>query len=175
MIIDMRTILRAPRHFEFTLEPDWWQCRQKNDQILGFSAPLTVRIDISKAGNKYVLKGSLSGRLVIRCGRCLEPYDSDLESDFSLFLTYTQSAAGKNELELLEEDMSVDFIKDDEIDLDEVIRAQIYFSMPMKCLCRQECQGLCPMCGTNLNKEKCECRQESGHPGFSKLKNLLTL
>lgn len=172
MIIDLRTILTAPRHFDFILKPDWWQGDEEDDQILGLDCPLRVRINISRAGSKYVLDGYLSGRLRLRCDRCLEPFCNDLKSDFRLFLSLPTSDAEKSELELLEEDMSVDFIMGDEIDLDGVVREQIYFSLPMKSLCRKDCRGLCPVCGTNLNKEECKCRREVGHPGFSELKNL---
>jgi len=173
MIIDLGSVLRAPRHFEFTLEPDWWQPVVEYDQILGLSSDLTVRIDISKVGNRFEIKGRVSGGLKIRCGRCLESYDTDLDTEFSLFLTQRQSVSDQIELELLEEDMSIDFIEDDKIDLDEIVRAQVYLSLPMKCLCSENCRGLCPVCGINLNKEQCECRKETGHPGFSKLKNFV--
>jgi len=172
VIIDLRTILTAPRYFDFTLEPDWWQADEENDQILGLNGPLRVHISISRAGSKYVLDGRLSGRLRLRCDRCLEPFYNDLESDFRLFLTLPPSDTEKSEFELLEEDMSVDFIMGDEIDLDEVVREQIYFSLPIKSLCREDCFGLCLVCGANLNKEECKCRREMGHPGFSALKNL---
>jgi len=172
MIVDLRTILNAPRHFDFILEPDWWQGNEEDDQILGLDSPLTVQINISRAGSKYVLEGRLSGRLRLRCGRCLEPFYNDLKTGFKLFLSLPPSDSEKSELELLEEDMSVDFILGDEIDLDAVVREQIYFSLPIKSLCREDCLGLCTSCGANLNKEKCKCRRETGHPGFSELKNL---
>ncbi len=66
----------------------------------------------------------------------------------------------------------VEFITDSEIRLDDIVREQIYLSLPMKCLCREDCSGLCPLCGTNLNMKKCECLREKGHPGFSKLKKV---
>jgi uncharacterized protein len=172
MIIDLRSILTAPRHFDFTLEPDWWRGDGEDNQILGLDSPLSVHISISRAGSKYVLEGSLSGRLKLRCDRCLEPFNNDLNSDFSLFLSLPPTDTEKGELELVEEDMSLDFIIGDEIDLDEVVREQIYFSLPMKSLCRKDCSGLCPLCGANLNMEECKCRKEKGHPGFSELKNL---
>jgi uncharacterized protein len=172
MIVDLKTILTAPRHFDFTLEPDWWQGDEEDDQILGLDSPLAVQITISRAGSKYVLDGRLSGRLRLRCDRCLEPFYDDLSSDFRLFLSLPPSDAEKSDLELSEEDMSLDFIVGGEIDLDEIVREQIYFSLPMKSLCREDCSGLCPLCGANLNKEECKCRREMGHPGFSKLKNL---
>ena len=72
----------------------------------------------------------------------------------------------------MEEDMEVDFIRGEEIDLDEIIRENMYLSLPIKLLCREECLGLCSNCGRNLNNGDCHCRQEQGHPGFSKLKGI---
>ena len=127
MIVDLGTIFIAPRHSDFTLEPVWWQGDGDNDQIIGLDGPLRVHISISRAGSKYVLDGRLSGRLRLRCDRCLEPFSNDLESDFRLFLSLPPSDTEESELELLEEDMSVDFIMGDEIDLNEVVREQTYF------------------------------------------------
>jgi uncharacterized protein len=172
MIIDLKSVLLAPRRFEFSLEPGWWQEDQENDQIIGLDGPLKVEINIAKAGTKYVLDGHLSGRLIIRCDRCLEQYGSDLESGFRLFLAISPSGTGQSELELLEDDMGIDFLSGNEIDLEEVVRAQIYLSLPMKCLCSEDCLGLCPFCGVNLNVETCGCQSEKRHPAFLKMKNL---
>ncbi len=172
MIIDLKTVLLAPRRFEFTLQPEWWKGDQENDQIMGLDGPLKVEINIAKAGSKYVLDGRLSGRLIIKCDRCLEQYGSDLESDFRLFLAVGPSGTGQTELELLEDDMGIDFLSGNEIDLEEVVKAQIYLSLPMKCLCRENCLGLCPVCGANLNIETCGCQESQGHPAFLKIKNL---
>lgn len=173
MIIDLRTISHGPRCFDFTLGPDWWQVGQSDDQILGLDGPLVVKISITRAGSKYVVDGRLSGQLTLRCDRCLEPYGHHIEPDFRLFISVSHSDTGESELELLKEDLSVEFAAGEEIDLDDIIREQIYLSLPIKCLCREDCSGLCPICGVNLNKERCQCLQNSGHPGFSKLKNLI--
>ena len=172
MIIDMRTISHGSRHFEFLLEAGWWAREEKYDQILDLAKALNVRINISRVGDKYRVDGRLFGRLKIRCDRCLEPYKRDIATEFSLFLMMNPSPSGQNEIELLEDDMSVDFITGNEICLDDIVREQIYLSLPMKCLCREDCLGLCPLCGTNLNTGKCNCEDEKGHPGFSKLKNM---
>jgi len=78
----------------------------------------------------------------------------------------------KDEVELLEEDMEIGFITGDHLNLDEVVKEQIYLSLPIKKICREDCPGLCPDCGTNLNKGNCTCDKVKGHPAFSKLKNL---
>ena len=172
MNIDISSLSRGPRDFDYTLDPGWWGCEEGDGQILGLSGPLNVHIRISRAGTKYLVDGRLVGRLVIRCDRCLEPYQLDLDSEFSFFLKVAKSLSGQNEIELLEDDMSVDFVTDSEIRLSDIVREQIYLSLPMKCLCSEDCFGLCPVCGANLNIEKCECRSDKGHPGFLKLKEL---
>ena len=154
------------------VDPDWWQSREEDDPILGLDRPLNVRIMVSRAGSRYVMEGGLSGGLLLRCDRCLEAYHRDLAYDFRLFLALPSEDSGMDEVELKEEDLDVDFIRGEEIDLDEIVKEQIYFTLPIKSLCRETCSGLCPVCGANLNMEVCECPQEKGHPGFSKLKGL---
>ena len=154
MIIDLRTILQVPRRFDFTLEQDWWQGDEGDDQVLGFDCPLKVHINISRAGSTYVLKGNFAGGIRARCDLCLEPYHRDLESEFMLILLQPVFDTDQNEIELLKEDMSVDFIMGDEVDLDDIVREQIYLSLPIKFLCRENCSGLCHVCGANLNIEK---------------------
>jgi uncharacterized protein len=170
MIVDLRTISNGPRYVDLAFEPGWWHGDEHYDQILGLDGPLESRIAISKAGTKYVLEGHLKGVLRVRCDRCIEPYHYDLESSFRLFLALAPAGADESELELSEEDLSVDFVVGDEINLDEIVKEQVYLSLPMKTVCREECAGLCPICGANLNEEACECHREMGHPGFQKLK-----
>ena len=85
---------------------------------------------------------------------------------------HMKQAGLSSELELMEEDMEVNFITDDELNLHEIVREQLYLSVPIKSLCKEECLGLCAKCGCNLNKHSCECVKEQGHPGFSVLNKL---
>ena len=172
MIIDLRTVPDGTRSYEFVLEKDWWRSDEGKDQVLSIDTPIQVKIKIYKAGDKYVLDGDMVGGLQVRCDRCLEPYHQDLESVFRVFLALPLPATDMTEVELVEEDLEVDFVRGEEIDVDEIIREQTYLSLPMKSLCRKKCLGLCPVCGSNLNAEDCQCYREQGHPGFSKLKNL---
>jgi uncharacterized protein len=173
MIIDLRTILDSPQNYKFTLEAGWWGNEETDVQILGLEGPLKVQITISRVGSKYVVNGHLSGWARLRCARCLEPYVYNLKTDFSLYLISPPSDT-PGEIELGEGDMSVDFTTgDDEINLYDIVREQVYLSLPIKFLCREDCSGLCPICGADLNKVVCDCQQKTGHPGFSKLKNLI--
>jgi uncharacterized protein len=172
MIIDLRHILEEPRQFDFTFHPGWWQDAEGDDQIMGLEGPIVVSGTIRKEGESFALDGALKGHLKIRCDRCLEPYQFQLDSRFRLVLTPASAGEQRSELGLIEEDLSVRFIEDLTVDVDEMVREQIYLSLPMKCLCKETCAGLCPECGQNLNIQACVCQKETGHPAFSKLKDL---
>jgi len=91
MDIDIRTISRDPRDFDYALEPGWWRHEEGDSQVLGLAGPLNVHISVSRSGTKYLVDGHLAGRLMIRCDRCLEPYQRDIDAGFSFFLTVTRN------------------------------------------------------------------------------------
>ena len=173
MIIDLRSIPHGTRSYDLSLGEDWWPPKRQDDQVLGFDAPLRVKIEIYRAGDKYVVAGDLNGGLKVKCDRCLEAHHRDLDSSFKVFLALPTPGKDKAEIELQEKDMAVEFIKGEEIDMDEIIQEQVYLSLPIKSLCSDSCSGLCPKCGSNLNNGDCRCKKEMGHPGFSKLRNLI--
>ena len=172
MIVDLRNIARDAT-FRYVLEKDRWRSDAYDDQVLGLDSALDVDIRIYSAGDRYVLEGHVSGGLRVRCDRCLEPYRWDIHAGFQVFLTAPTPDVDSTEAELIDEDMEVEFIQGDEVDLDEIVKEQIFLSLPMKLVCREGCKGLCPQCGADLNKGDCKCGREGGHPGFSKLKNLV--
>ncbi len=172
MIVDLRTIPEGSRRFQFVLEQDWWPSDAQRDQSLGIGSPVQVNLEIYKAGDKYVLDGELRGGLQVVCDRCLEDFHRELRTAFRVYLALPLPEEDDTEIELAEKDLEVDFIRGEEIELDEIIREQIYLSLPMKSLCSGNCLGLCPTCGSNLNREGCQCHREQGHPAFLKLKNL---
>jgi uncharacterized protein len=160
MIIDLKTIPPdESKHLDLTLERGWWHSDGENDQIMGISDPITAGIDIYKAGDKFVLEGGMTGSVTIRCDRCLAAFENEVKTRFKLFLAQPSQQVIKAEIELLEEDMETEFINGDEINLDEIFKEQLYLSLPIKCLCREGCLGLCPQCGTDLNVQQCQCRK----------------
>jgi DUF177 domain-containing protein len=169
MIIDLQAIAEETE-FSEVLEEGWWQPGPGDDQILGLDAPLRVSAKISKAVDKFLIKGSMRGGIRIRCDRCLEPFHREMQSQFHVYLAVPREGADQEEIELLDEDMEVDFIRGDTIDLSDIVREQIYLSLPLKSICKESCRGLCPVCGANLNERPCLCRKTEGHPVFSNLK-----
>jgi len=77
-------------------------------------------------------------------------------------------------VELEDDDVSMTFYRDEEIDLSELLREQFYLVLPMKPLCRPDCKGLCSQCGVNLNIETCQCSVQWEDPRLAGLKALIT-
>jgi len=172
MIIDLSTIEHVPRHFDLIFKPEWWQGNEEDSRILGLDGPLECHIDIFKAGVRYILEGSLSASVLATCDRCLDPFRYEIDADFRLSLTTQLPGSDLGDLELTADDIWIQPVEGTEFVLDDIIQEQIYLSLPMKSLCREDCSGLCPICGINLNEEGCECQRGRGHPGFSKLRFL---
>ena len=172
MIIRLKDILRGSRHLDFTFDPGWWMAGEVDDQVLGLDGPLNVKMTLSNEGNHCAVDGGLSGRIRVRCDRCLSSYSHELQSEFRLLLSPPPIEPVHSEIELLEEDMSIEFLSGDEIDTDHIVREQVYLALPIKLLCHEGCGGLCPVCGTNLNSGECKCQKKKGHPAFLKLRKL---
>jgi uncharacterized protein len=94
--------------------------------------------------------------------------------DVGVDLRYLPASAmsAEGEREVAEEDLETSYYRDDQIDLNELMREQFYLALPMKPLCREDCRGLCPQCGTNLNLGGCECDTGWHDPRLAPLKDL---
>ena len=98
------------------------------------------------------------------CGRCLAPVKLALEEEFSHILA-EQAELGDND----------DFIPapDAQLDLDELVRADISLGLAGTLLCGEDCRGLCPICGTDKNTGDCTCNPHTPDPRFAALRALL--
>jgi len=172
MIIDLRKILGETRHFEFFLDQDSLQRDNRIDPGFKIERPFSVKAELYKAGDKYILEGGFQGKIQISCDRCLEPFPHELNIRLRRVLVPSAQDTEDADKELIEQDLNIDMITADIIDLADIVKEQIYLYLPMKKICKTDCQGLCPGCGMNLNLGKCSCQPNHGHPGFQKLKTL---
>lgn len=173
MIISLKKVSESPLRFDFNLDQDWWaQETSESSDIVGLPEPLRVTGEVSRAGNGYLLSGRLQGVLLLRCARCMANFRSDFKHEFDLFLAHRQENNDQSEVELSKQDLDTNFIRGAEIEMEQIIKEQIYLGLPMVTVCSPECSGLCPQCGGNLNRRSCSCGKTSGHPAFAKLKAL---
>ena len=170
--IDLRTIPETGQHVHVRFEPGEWQPDEGEDGIVSLAGPLAFEADIQRTGSRFLLNGALQGRVQVRCDRCLETFERDVDARFRTFLALPRGEGREEEVELEEQDLEVDFTTGEEIDLLELVREQVLLELPMKRLCSDDCKGLCPVCGKDLNRGACGCPSETGHPAFQKLKAL---
>jgi uncharacterized protein len=135
------------------------------------AGPVELAFEIRKDKDRFRLVGTVRGELELPCSRCLEPFRLPVDSAFDLrYLPAASPEAG--EREVAEEDLETSVYRDDQIDLMELLREQFYLALPMKPLCHDDCKGLCPRCGTNLNLETCGCAPSWEDPRLAALKSL---
>ena len=132
--------------------------------------PLTVNAEAELAGKEIRVHGHISGVLEAACDRCLEQMRIPVEYDFDLPYRPMEEIALEEEVEVGEDELMVGFFPGDGVNLDDVVREQVLLSVPMKMVCRPDCQGLCPVCGANRNVKQCGCSLQHEDSPFAFLK-----
>lgn len=109
------------------------------------------------SGDDLFLRGNLRGVLESTCSRCLEK--AKVPIDLPLTVTFRARPEGEaaEDDEEEEEDLDVALYDGEEVDLGPEIRDQILLAFPIKPLCKEDCLGLCSVCGGNRNQVACDC------------------
>jgi len=120
-------------------------------------SPVSWRGQISFNDPGFLLRGRLGYEQTLTCTRCLKPFVEPVRADLHLLVEVEGPAAGSGEHELHEKDLGVYTVPDEVLETEPMLREQLQLNLPMKPLCRPDCQGLCPRCGADLNLERCDC------------------
>lgn len=175
---------------EAGLRRSWDVAREAADEMVagdqaGYRArgPLHVDARLDKIERRVRVDAHGKAELTVPCGRCLAPVAVDLPLDFELTLVpedeygaepqgereeHGGRVAGSFDAEQAEEDVYSGKV----IDLDPLIREQLVLSLPAYPVCREDCKGLCPVCGGNLNERECGCDRHVPDPRWAGLKNI---
>ncbi len=135
-----------------------------------FLEPAHAEMEVSRFGEEVRVKGQMKARLSIVCSRCLQPFEFPLHLFFDLIYLPEELDEVKEELE--EEDINRLFYYNRQINLKEVILEQINLAFPLKPLCSEGCEGICPVCGQVRKEGRCHCLVEKEDPRLEKLKKL---
>ncbi len=176
MRLDLSHIRQAETAFLRQYEPSGFAGDDEDYRVI---APVSLGFTIHKDHDRFRLVGSVATTLELACSRCLEPFTLPVNAAFDL--RYLPAGAGQEDAsagdedagEVQDDDVSVSFYRDEAIDLADLLREQFYLALPMKPLCRPDCQGLCPQCGVNRNLETCQCSARWDDPRLAGLKALI--
>lgn len=135
-----------------------------------FLAPLAISLTIVREYDHLRVQGVIGTAVRLNCSRCLSECRSDIESRFTIFYTRAVDGRPEDEVELGEEDLIAATYDGEEIDFSAEIAEQVLLEIPYKPLCTEDCRGLCPHCGINLNSETCTCAAQQVSSAFSPLR-----
>lgn len=148
LVVDLREVGRGPVETRGTLEAAHPALQGLDFEV---SAPLEVSGRIQPTGpDDYYWRGHLSGTVRQQCGRCLTDIDHRVETDIDAYFTDDPDAADEPQRYPLPAAGS-------SLDLVPVVREELILAVPSFPLCREDCTGLCPDCGADLNRGRCEC------------------
>jgi uncharacterized protein len=174
MLLDLRRIRTPDEHYEKVYQPAAFAGEDGYRVV----SPVSLAFDIHKDKEHFQLAGRVQTTLELPCSRCVESFTWPVDAPFDLRYQPQPAAdlaagAGKaDEREIAEDDLSTAFYVNDQIDLGQMMREQFLLSLPMKPLCTEDCNGLCPMCGTNLNRGACDCKRDWDDPRLAALRAL---
>ena len=118
------------------------------------------------------LKGEITGTATSICDRCLQPIEIPVSGPFRLSYEPRENEPTEAEVQLTDKDAEVGYYEGDALDLADVVREQVLLALPMQKLCREECQGLCPVCGIDRNEIACQCTVQQVDERWAALKSL---
>ncbi len=169
MIIDLISFDKPQKTFDLTIEPDEINLEEEAVKLL---RPARAAGEIKKSIGQADVSGRIAADVAVECTRCLREVERHLEFDFAAAFVAPENFTEAKEAELNADDLDVSIIEDNKIDLRELAREQILLNLPEQVFCSEECRGLCPRCGADLNETDCRCREEEIDPRWAGLKNL---
>jgi uncharacterized protein len=148
------------------------------DDAAAFGAPFSdpawrlddLSLHVERDEQDVLVHGEIRATVPQVCGRCLEPFPAGVRAAVDVRVVPRPATA--DSVELRPDDLDVDFYQKDELDLGALVQTETTLALPMKPLCRDDCRGLCPVCGGNRNQVACACRPSAPDPRLTALKDL---
>lgn len=166
MFIGVKELEKHPLQFHEEFAPGTVDFRSGEFRQV---APLRVELAAELEGAEIHVVGRLATRLELTCARCLEPVEREMAPRFDLLYRPVATIARDEEIGLRPDDLEVGFFAGQGLFLADVVVEQVYLALPMKVVCREDCRGLCPGCGANLNRERCRCGPRALDPRLAPL------
>ncbi len=126
-----------------------------------FLDDLEYTVHFSREDEKIKAKGRIKTTLALRCVYCLENFEMKVDSKFDIILFPISKLDTAHNSAVSAEEMEYIFFDGEEIDLERILLEQVNLFLPFNPTCSSSCKGICPNCGINLNKNKCQCENSS--------------
>lgn len=167
MIIDISEVANSINKEikeEVNIELDSFSSRLGEFPILTKS-PFLLKI-ANQENHNVLISGEVELELAIPCGRCLEDVPTTIHFEIDKKLAIEADTLVDDEME--ENDYLIGF----NLDVDKLVYAEILVNWPMKVLCKDDCEGICKVCGMNLNKGACDCQRTELDPRMAAIQDI---
>lgn len=104
---------------------------------ISYMGDISLVASFFKEGGTVSVQVKVSSSRQVQCSRCLEEFIQDVKEEFKFYYKVLPDQ--------------------DYLEIDEDIRQEMILNFPLKPLCKEDCKGICPVCGKNLNNEECSC------------------
>jgi uncharacterized protein len=177
MLIEIHELERHPIDFEEEYGPGAIDFGPDLLQVDKLHATGRAQLVEEHHGKRQIVKdirltGELGTRIEMACARCLEPVVEKVTRSFDLLYRPLGTDAGRAELSVTRAEAEVSYYQGEALLLEDAVREQVLLALPLKVICREDCKGLCPHCGKNLNVEQCSCAEPIEDPRWSALKDI---
>ena len=166
MTIDVSTVGKSVNMIKtetVELEFDSFESKMGTFNILKKS-PVTLEIS-NQESKRLLISGTVDIEVAIPCDRCLEDVPTNIHFNIDKTLTIGESIVDE---EMEETDYLIGF----ELDVEKLVYAEILVNWPMKVLCKDDCEGICRVCGMNLNKGTCNCERSELDPRMAAIQDI---
>lgn len=168
MKIDIRQIKPEGNDFHFSESAEEMEISADG---VKFPSPIEVDITTMLSGEEIICQGEVYATVEIECSRCLDIFDLPINTRLQFVVKMLDSPV---DLENDEDDDDYEVIPKTQtvFDISQRVKDAIVLNMPLKPLCGDECRGLCPMCGVNLNEGGCECTPDKTDERWDALRDI---
>ena len=177
MLITIADLEREPFHYGTTFPPGGIELGRDVEQLGPMQAAGVAELLEEHRGPKEIvqdmrLRGTYSGMFQVPCARCLDPVDHSLAGDYDVLFRPIGVDSDNKEHSIGASETEIGYYHDGSLLLEDVLREQVLLSLPARTLCREDCKGLCPHCGSNRNNAPCSCEQAPADPRWNALGDL---
>ena len=156
-VAEIKKRLVGSKTFAYELTPDELDI---TDTDLKVTAPIQLEGVVENAGDVILLKADVKTEIERTCGRCLKVFTEPLAAQ-------VVEAGAEN----IENDAFI--YESDLLDITEPVRESLLLAVPLQSLCREDCRGLCPVCGADRNEGDCGCDATTVDPRLAALKQFI--
>lgn len=166
MSVNISEILSRPScQRDYVVEPEMDKLLlRRTSYRISHKEPFTL--SVQKKDNKLYITGSTEVRLIMLCDRCL----TEVEQPFQVTIDRVYDPGLPEDGERDVDELS--FLDGCMLDADKLIHDELVLALPTKVLCKEDCKGLCSICGTNLNLSSCNCSEKIADPRMAAIKDI---